>query len=98
MLPPSFSMLQVDVRNIIVETVKQSEAGEEAIIRLYEAHGVDQEARLDFGPPVKEASLTNLLEEELTALPVRENALTLRFGPFEILTIRVAFGGMGQNP
>jgi alpha-mannosidase len=91
-------MLQVDVRNIIVETVKQSEAGEEAIIRLYEAHGVDQGARLTFGPPVKEASLTNLLEEELTALPVRENALTLRFGPFEIQTLRVAFGGKGQNP
>jgi alpha-mannosidase len=97
-LPASFSMLQIDVPNVIVEAVKQSEEGEMAIIRLYEAYGVDQEARLSFGRPVREASLTNLLEEEPATLSVRENAVTLRFGPFEIHTLRVAFGAEGARP
>jgi alpha-mannosidase len=91
-LPGSFSLLRVDVQNVIVESIKEAEVGGEIVIRLYEAHGVDQDAVISFSRPVQSLHLTNLLEQDMEPLPVENNAVRLKFGPFEVHTLRIGFG------
>ena len=44
-------------------------------------------ATLKFGFPVKEAYIVNLLEEEPQKIDVKDNAVTLDVGTFEIVTL-----------
>jgi len=88
-LPPSFSLVTVDIQNVIVESVKKSEDGNGFILRLYEAHGCDARATLTFGVPVKKVCSTNLLEEEQEQLAVEGGIISVPFTPFEIVTLRV---------
>jgi alpha-mannosidase len=88
-LPASYAFLELDVKNVIVESVKRAEDNDDIIIRLYDAYGVRSAARLTFGVPVRAAFLTNLLEENVAELPVTKNSVQLDVKPFEIHTIRV---------
>lgn len=88
-LPASASFVQVDAPNVIVEAVKQAEDGHDWIVRLYECAHASAQATLRFGFPVHSASETDLLERELTSLPVEANVVQLYFKPFEIKTVRV---------
>lgn len=72
------------------------QAGDEWILRLYEAHGRRGPVTLTFGRPVRSAQLVNLLEEpersEPGATPVVEgNRLTIHLRPLEICTLQVRF-------
>ena len=91
-LPARFSLLSCDRDNVIIETVKQAEDGDELIIRLYEAHGMRCKAALTFGVPVARAVLCDLMENELPdgGLTVAENTVTLPVGCFEIVTLKCA--------
>jgi len=88
-LPSSFSFARIDVPNVIMESVKKAEDGNGVILRLYEAHGIDAHASVEFGMPVAKAFLTNLLEEEIQQLKVEGGKIVVEFGPFEIVTLRV---------
>jgi alpha-mannosidase len=86
--PASKSFLQIDVSNIIIETVKKAEDDEGLIIRLYEATGASTPAVLQFGVPVDKVEETNLLEEKPQLLELAQNSIHLVFLPFEIKTIK----------
>ena len=83
------SLANVDVANVIIETVKPCEDRQRAyILRLYEAAGGYSRARLTFSHPVRALYECNMLEEELTALKPDEPIV---FTPFKIRTIKVAY-------
>ncbi len=84
--PPPFVQAPA---NVIVETIKAPEDGRGAIVRLYECNRQRGPAIVRLGFDVREAWITNLLEDDQEQLEVngREVELTLR--PFQIVTLRV---------
>lgn len=85
------SLLQVNVPNVIVETVKPAEDTEKAfVLRLYEAEGTWTVAKLSFGIPVKQIEETNMLEETLNVTGSAQET-ELCFKPFEIKTFLVRY-------
>ncbi|MCU0510030.1 MAG: glycosyl hydrolase-related protein [Anaerolineae bacterium] len=88
-LPP---LARCDSLNVIIETVKRAEDGNGLIVRLYEGQRKRGVARLAMGFPVREARLTNLLEEDGEALRVEGNVVELALRPYQIATVRVVAG------
>ena len=86
---PLGSLCRTNRPAVIIETVKPCEDAEKAyILRLYEATGGYQRARLSFGHPVRALKECNMLEEEIGELnPAEEMA----FEPFKIRTVKVVY-------
>lgn len=82
------SLCRVDRPEVVIETVKPCEDAEKAyILRLYEATGGYQRAKLSFGHPVKAVKECNMLEEEIGDLNPEE----IVFEPFKIRTVKVVY-------
>lgn len=94
-LPSQQSFLTLDNPAVAIETVKLAETSKltdtsaDIIVRLYETSGGTHRARLHSNIPIRHASLVNLLEEEGEDLPVVNQSVILKFGPYEIHTIRL---------
>jgi alpha-mannosidase len=74
---------------VIIDTLKPAEDGDGFVVRLYESTGSATKARLAFGVPLRNVSLSNTLEDRLAPLAVEKNACRLDLGPFQIVTLRV---------
>jgi alpha-mannosidase len=83
------SLVRCDSPNVVIETVKRAEDGNGLLVRLYEGQRKRGPARLVMGFPVREARLTNLLEEDEDTLRVEGNTVELALRPFQIATVRV---------
>ncbi len=76
---------------MVISGVKLAEEGDSLIIRVANAHADKAaEASLRFSFPVKAASLTDLAEESLSALPVEENCLNLSLLSGQVVTVSVS--------
>jgi hypothetical protein len=77
-LPPSFSLVSVDAPNIIISAVKpagvllseHSASTNEILVRMYEAHGRNVNARLAFGHEPEQAWLADLAEQKVGDLTI----------------------------
>ena len=85
----TFSFAWTDKDNVTLETVKQAEAGDGLILRVFEHANRRARAKISFGLPIKQARLVNLMEENGVPLDVEDNAVTLALRPFEIATLWV---------
>jgi len=86
----SRSFFELDHSNILLDTVKPAEDGSgDLVLRLYESMSTRTCARLRIDLPVKQVHLTNMLEQYKSELDLKEEAVRLEFGPFEILTLRL---------
>lgn len=74
---------------LIVETVKAAEDGRGTIVRLYECDRQRGARTIQFGFDVREAWITNLLEEDQEQLNVNGREVELHLRPFQIVTLRV---------
>ncbi|MCC8066750.1 MAG: glycosyl hydrolase-related protein [Clostridiales bacterium] len=83
------SLVSSSADNVVIETVKQQEDGEDLIIRLYECYNRRTDVELSFGFAVAEASECNMLEREETPLALEDGKLILQVRPYEIRTLRV---------
>ena len=88
-IPSEFAYVQSNKENILCEVVKEAEDSTDTILRLFECNNSKTRATLTFGLPVKSVILCDMSENELTALPVTDNSVTLDFGPFEIHTLKI---------
>lgn len=88
-LPDCYSLVSVDCENIILETIKQAEEGGALIFRLYDCYNRRSTPVIRFGFDIAEAVLCNLMEEEIQALPIAGNSVTVPVKPFEIMTLRI---------
>lgn len=85
-----FSAFYVDEPNVFIDTVKLAEdRSGDLILRLYESKRADTVCNLAINFPVQEVSLCNMLEEKEQALPVQDGCVQLRFGTFEVKTVRI---------
>jgi alpha-mannosidase len=82
--------MEVDAANVIIDAVKKAEDSDALMVRMYEAHGKNANAKLSFGFPVKRAQLVDLMEEHPKAVRVSGSGVKLSFTPFEIKTLRVS--------
>jgi len=85
------SLVTTDSPNIIIETVKQAEDGNGIIVRLYESQRKRGQVRVQIGSEVGSVWMTNLLEENESALSVDQDSIILNVKPYQIVTLRVVF-------
>ena len=88
-LPARFSLLRVSAPNVIAETVKMAEDGEDTVVRMYEAKNMSCRTTVSFGFPVEKVFVCDLLENPVKELTVRDGAVHLDIRPFEIVTLKV---------
>jgi alpha-mannosidase len=83
------SLVTCDSPNVIIETVKQAEVGDGIIVRLYESQRKRGQVRVRFRSGLKSSWMTNLLEENESALDVCQDSITLNLKPYQIVTMRI---------
>ncbi|OGS23337.1 MAG: hypothetical protein A2252_09440 [Elusimicrobia bacterium RIFOXYA2_FULL_39_19] len=88
-LPQQQSFISIAKENVILEVMKKAEDDNSIILRFYEASGSATETEITFGMEVKNAVVTDLLENQLQKLTLTGNKLKLSFHPFEIKTIKL---------
>ncbi len=86
------TFLSLEPSNLMLTSMKKSEAGDHVVIRFYEAEGNECDAFVRFPKPISGAKRTNLIEEdgELVS-PQADGSLRFSAKPWEIVTLRVAF-------
>jgi alpha-mannosidase len=87
----SLSLISVDKKSVLVETIKKAEDGNGFILRLYESHRKRGTVEISSHFPIKAAWETNLLEENLSPCELEREKIIVHFNPFEIKTLRVFF-------
>ncbi len=85
------SLVSCHSPNVIIETVKRAEDGDGVIVRLYESQRKRGQVTVQFGREVEAAWVTNLLEENESALGVGGDSIPLNLKPYQIVTMRVKF-------
>jgi alpha-mannosidase len=83
------SLIEVDMPQVIVETIKRAEDSDATVVRLYESWGGRTKARLRTTLPATRATLCDLLERELEEVAVRDGVIELELTPFRILTLKL---------
>lgn len=91
-LPPRHSLIGLQSRHVILDTVKPAEDGSGTILRFYESSGGREQAHLNWPLNIGKAVLVNALEDELEELAVDNDSagLTLDFRPYEIKSIKIS--------
>lgn len=88
-LPTQYSFLRVRGNNLIVSSVKQAEDGDGIIVRMWNSGDTKVTAKIDIGQGIKNAVLTNLLEQEKQRLPVKNRTVEIKLGKKQIVTLRL---------
>ncbi|WP_313560452.1 glycoside hydrolase family 38 C-terminal domain-containing protein [Ruminiclostridium cellobioparum] len=88
-LPSHMSTVSVNRKNIIIDTVKKSENGQELIVRLYECHNRRTAASLSFFKKIGYACETDLEEKEIGVIETGDNTLSFEIYPHEIKTFKI---------
>jgi alpha-mannosidase len=88
-------LLTLDNDAVVVEAVKAADdRSGDVVIRCYESLGARAAAVLKPGFPVRNASITDLLERDLERLEVGPgDQVHLQLRPFQVLTVRLSRAG-----
>ena len=85
------SFIAANKANIVIETIKEAEAKDGIIVRLYECENSLTKANLTFANEVAEVIECNLMEEEEQAIPCEGHNVTITVKPYEVKTYKVRF-------
>lgn len=89
LLPVSQSFLEVSPASIMVSAFKKAEDGHGTVTRFYEWEGRYARARIKGFKPFTRAYLTDMLEYNISELPVNaDGSVEIPLKPYEIITIR----------
>jgi alpha-mannosidase len=82
--------VRIDNPGVILETVKyaENESGD-IIVRLYESTGGLKQTEIQFGFDIKEAYITNMIEENLENVNAENNEIAVALNAFEVKTIKI---------
>ncbi|WP_309275301.1 alpha-mannosidase [Paenibacillus sp.] len=92
-LPEKLGMLNIDARNVMIDTVKKAEDNKTLIVRLYEFGGIRTKAAVTVDPylgQIHSAEETDLMEEHPSALPFVGQEIEVTLAPYEIKTLNIA--------
>ncbi len=91
-LPLSGSFLRIDPPDLVLSALKQAEAGDGLVLRLFNPTAEALKARVEFPLIAPErVFLANLEEQTLEALTVHEKAIRFSARPWEIVTLKLVF-------
>jgi alpha-mannosidase len=82
-------LFRLDGQGVTLEAVKNSNAGDGIVLRLWETHGRSGEAVLHLPAAISRAEIVNLLERAPRAVAIEEGCLRLAFTPFQIVTLKL---------
>lgn len=85
--PAVQSLISLDSRHVVLDTVKPAEDGKGMILRFYESSGGREQVELQWPYAFEDAYLSNALEDPVQKLQPEEGRLMLSFAPYEIKTI-----------
>ncbi|MCF6357631.1 MAG: glycosyl hydrolase-related protein, partial [Draconibacterium sp.] len=88
-LPESLSFFKTDDSSIFISTVKKAEDSNNVIIRLTNLKSTDKTVTLKSFLPIKNAALTNLIEEEIKPIPTNKDGVQIDLGHRAIETIKL---------
>lgn len=88
-IPESYSAVTLDRENVICETVKESEDGNDTILRLYECRNRKSKVTLSTSYKFEKAYLCDLMENPIKELNVEDGKIKTDIAGFEILTIKL---------
>ena len=85
-------LLDINLPNVVIETVKVAEDGNGLIVRLYECMRRRGKATLTAAFELGKVWKTNLIEDNLEELQPQENSISFDVKPYEIVTLRLVPG------
>jgi len=95
-LPATHSFVSIKPENLVMTAMKKSEDGDGLILRFYESAGKQTQAEITLPAGATHAAETNLMEKGVegmnATLPISNNKVELKVGPYSINTVRVGFG------
>lgn len=84
------SIFKTNCDNVIIDTVKTAEDGSgDIIVRMYEAYNSYTNCELTVNMDFKKAVVTDMLENNICDAQTRNNTVNLKFGGFEVVTLRL---------
>lgn len=87
-LPQTASLVSVDRPNAVITAVKKAENGNDLIVRFYDAYDCKSTVSVTVPDRYTKASLCDLMENELSTLPVNNGTVTVPVSNFEIVTLK----------
>ncbi len=88
-LPESYSYINCDNDDVIIDAVKHAQDDNGIIVRVYESRRVRGERTLTLNLPFSKAYECNLMEEDENEIAVNGNKITFNIKPFEVKTFRL---------
>ncbi|MDZ7268109.1 MAG: glycosyl hydrolase-related protein [candidate division KSB1 bacterium] len=88
-LPPAFSFVSIEPRNVVLSALKKAEDDDSWIIRLFESTGTAVNASITLPFSATAVSEVNLIEWEDKPLPLSGPRLTVTLAPWEVKTLKV---------
>lgn len=88
-LPEAFGLVELDQRNVFIESIKEAEDDDAMILRLYEAKQKRCFVAMKLNLDVENVFLCNLLEENIEKVELHNNVLTFEIKSYEIKTFKV---------
>jgi len=88
-LPPENSLISVEPRIITFSAFKPADDRHGYILRLFNPGPEEVEGFIRIGMDVDRAEETDLLENKMDNLLMEDGGIELRFGPYEIKTVRL---------
>lgn len=82
-----YSLVKCSAENVIIDTVKKAEDSDGIIFRMYETYNRRATVRLEFGFDVKQCHITDLSENKLKEVKVKDGVAEIEVKPFEIVTL-----------
>jgi alpha-mannosidase len=83
------SLVKVDRKNIIIETIKQAEDENGIIVRLYDYQRQRGPFVIETPFEIKEAWKTNMLEENQENIMAKNKKISYSIKPYQIITLRI---------
>ncbi|HIE04752.1 MAG TPA: hypothetical protein EYP61_08340 [Candidatus Latescibacteria bacterium] len=89
-MPKECSFIEISPADLVVAAVKRSEDGDAVVVRFFNPTEEVISGRIHFFKPLKEASLTNLLEEPMERLKLEdENTAIVEVPKKKIVTVKL---------
>ena len=85
----NISLIKSTSSNIIIDTVKKAEDNNDIIVRMYESAGEVAGFNVEYGFSVSRVFITDILENNLKEVDVKDRQSELTAKPFEIITLRI---------
>ncbi|WP_094550431.1 alpha-mannosidase [Petroclostridium xylanilyticum] len=90
-LPPEYSWFTISDDRLIVSALKKCEKDQSLILRMYNIDHVPIEFEIETAMAIKEAYQSNMLEESIKMLEVRDKKILIRAKGREIITLKIYY-------